>query len=293
MPQFDVVRREARLTMNDGVELYRYEWTPAKPVAQILLLHGVAEHALRYEHVAQFFANNGYRVVAYDQRGHGATGIRQHRGDTSKLGKLGAGGVRRVRRDLAEMLRLVRGEQPSLPLALVAHSWGSLTTQALLNEDASLVDAVVLTGTAWRRIGHMNSGDLNKRHAHLGDTGGEWLTRDDSKVQAWVDDPLAFEARVQQLFGTVEAAKLLGRPAKGLSADVPMLITSGSDDSLSNPTSLGKLAEDYRERSGLSDVTLAIFPGARHEIFNETNRSEVMEFIEQWLASKLLRRSGT
>lgn len=286
MPRFDVVRREVRQVMDDRLELYRYEWTPAKPIAQILLVHGVAEHALRYEHVAQFFANRGYRVVAYDQRGHGATGLRQHRGDESKLGKLGEGGVRRVRRDLEAMLRLLREEEPSLKLGLIAHSWGSLTAQGLLNEDASLADAVVLTGSAWRRLRHMNGGDLNKRHAHLGTTGGEWLSRDEDMVQAWVDDPLSFEAKVPELFGHVEAAKLLGRPAKKLNSDVPLLIASGSDDSLCNPSSLEKLGEDYRNRSGLTDVTVKIFPGARHEIFNETNRVEVMTFIDGWLQSK-------
>lgn len=287
MPRFDVVRQEQRQAMDDGLEVYRYEWTPAKPVAQIVLVHGVAEHALRYEHVAQFFANRGYRVVAFDQRGHGATGLRQHSGDKSKLGRLGKGGVRRVRRDLETVLRLVRSEKPDLKLGIIAHSWGSLTTQGLLNEDASLADAVVLTGSAWRRLRHMNGGDLNKRHAHLGNTGGEWLSRDEDMVQAWVDDPLSFEAKVPELFGHIEAAKLLGRPGKSLNSDVPLLITSGSDDSLCNPSSLEKLGEEYRNRSGLTDVTVKIYPGARHEIFNETNREEVMNDIDTWLRKRI------
>lgn len=289
MPQFDIVRREAREPMDDGLELYRYEWSPAKPKAQILLLHGVAEHALRYEHVAQYFANRGYRVVAFDQRGHGATGLRQHGGDRTKLGKLGAGGVRRARRDLEAVLRQMRAEHRDLKLGLIAHSWGSLTAQSLLNQDATLADAFALTGTAWRRVRHMRGGDLNKRHAHLGDTGGEWLSRDENMVQAWVDDPLAFEAKVPELFGYVETAKLLGRPGKNINRDVPVLIASGSDDSLCRPSSLKKLGDEYKVRSGLSDVTVKIFPGARHEIFYETNRETVMEYIDDWMRARLIK----
>ena len=287
MAEFAVIRQDSEQVAEDGTRLYRYEWTPAKPKAQVLIVHGIAEHALRYEHVAQYFVHSGYRVVAFDQRGHGATGIRQHAGDMSKLGRPGRGGQRAVVGDIRLILRTMRAERPELPLGVVAHSWGSLSMQSVINVDPAAADAVVLSGTAWRRLGHMNSGDLNKRHAHLGTTGGEWLSRDEAMVQAWADDPLTFEARVMKLLGPAESLKLLGRPAKGLTADLPLLIAAGADDSIGTPSSLERLASDYRERSGLTDVTLTVLPGARHEILNETNRADVLRLIEEWLTVRL------
>ena len=43
------------------------------------------------------------------------------------------------------------------------------------------------------------------------------------------------------------------------------------------------LADAYRTRGGLADVTLKIYPGARHEVFNETNRAEVFADLLGWL----------
>ena len=58
------------------------------------LVHGLGEHVLRYEHVAQKLVAAGYAVYGDDHRGHGRTGMEQYDGDTSRLGKLGPGGIR-------------------------------------------------------------------------------------------------------------------------------------------------------------------------------------------------------
>ena len=287
MTSFEVIRADTEVTAEDGTTLYAYVWEPSRFTGQVLLLHGFGEHALRYEHVAQFLVHNGYRVVAFDQRGHGATGLRQWGGDFARLGRVGPGGQRAVVSDAKAMLTAMRRAHPTVPLGLVAHSWGSLTAQTLINDDPSLADAAVLSGSAWRRFGHMNSGDLNKRHQHLGTTGGEWLTRDEDMVEAWLADPLTIEVTVLKLLGPIESLRLLGRPARNLGRDLPLLIASGSDDAIGDPSSLQRLADDYRERSGLTDVTVKVFPGARHEIFNETNRVEVLTFVETWLTERL------
>lgn len=288
MPKFTALRTESTLVDLQGVTIHYYMWKPGKPKAVVLLAHGIGEHALRYEHVAQHLVGAGYAVWALDQRGHGATGIEQHEGDLSKLGRLGPGGMRAVVGDLASVLKRIRGEHPGLPLAILGHSWGSLTTQKLLNDRASLVDAAVLTGTAYRMPGWMNAGDLNARHAHLGGTGFEWLSRDQAVIDAFVEDPLTFAADPMQRFGVTEAARLFGVPARHIQPDIPVLIAGGSDDSLGGSKSLRKLGEVYRKRSQLSDVTVIVYPGARHEILNEINKSKVLDDIVEWLDERLV-----
>lgn len=284
--QITAIRDESTFVDLQGVTIHQYRWQPGRPKAAILIAHGVGEHALRWEHVAQRLVQAGYSVWAIDQRGHGATGIEQHGGDLSKLGRLGPGGMRAVVGDLAMTLKRMRGAHPGLPIGLLAHSWGSLSAQILLQRHSDLVDAVVLSGTAYRVPGSMNSGDLNARHAHLGDTGYEWLSRDPAVVEAFVADPLTFPAKVLQLFGPVEAARLLGVPNR-MSHEIPLLIAGGSDDTLGGPRSMRRLAEAYRRRGGLSDVTVTVYPGARHEIVNEINRGKVLDDLVAWFDARL------
>jgi alpha-beta hydrolase superfamily lysophospholipase len=197
------------------------------------------------------------------------------------------GGIRSTVRSVGEFTALIRAENPALPLALIGHSWGSLIAQKLVNEHAEHYDAVVLTGTAFRTLRHMNSGDLAKRHTVPGGTGYEWLSRDPAVGQAFLDDPLTFKANAAKLFGVVDGMRLLGRPAKKLGHDIPVLIQIGSEDPLGGEKSVELLAKDYLERSRLSDVEVIVYTGARHEVFNETNRDEVMADTIGWLKSRL------
>lgn len=286
MPKFTALRADSTFVDPQGVTIHVYAWKPGKPKGVVLIAHGLGEHALRYEHVAQRLVGAGYAVWALDQRGHGATGIEQHGGDLSRLGRLGPGGMRAVVDDLEHTIARVRAQHPGLPLAILGHSWGSLSTQILLNRRAALVDAAVLTGTAYRVPGRMRSGDLNALHAHLGDTGYEWLSRDPAVVDAFVEDPLTFPAKPLQLFGPLEGLRLYGVPARGIRPDLPLLIAGGSDDSLGGTKSLQLLGAAYRRR-GLRDVTVLVYPGARHEILNEINRAKVLDDLVGWLDERL------
>lgn len=300
MPTFAVIRQDHTFVDLQGVTIHWYTWMPGKPKAIVLIVHGVGEHALRYEHVAQHLVNAGYGVAALDQRGHGATGLEQAGGDASGLGRLGPGGGMAVVGDVLSLVKRLRGEHPQLPLGVIGHSWGSLTMQRFLNRHAALIDAAVLSGTAFRMPGWMTAGDLNVRHKHLGDTGFEWLSRDPAVQEAFVADPLTFPADVLRLFGPIEAARLLGVPARSLGVDIPLLVAVGSDDTLGGEASARRLVRAYEERSGLTDVTLRVYPGARHEIFNEITKSKVLDDVTTWLDEHLVgdrrgvdRRSAT
>ena len=270
---------------SDGVRVHYTRWCPDRAVAAVQLAHGVGEHAGRYEHVGQTLAAAGYDVWADDHRGHGRTGLEQHGGDHKLLGRLGPGGVRGATRAVHDFTRVIRESQPDIPLVLLGHSWGSLMAQLIINSSPADYDAVVLTGTAHRTLRHMNSGNLNARFDHPGATGLEWLSRDPAVAQAFLDDPLTTATPLLKLFGPLEALRLLGRPARGLAArkDLPILIVVGEDDPLGGSASAGFLAADYRERSGLSSVTTISYPGARHEVFNETNRDAVISDVLAWL----------
>lgn len=71
MPQFTAIREESTFVDPQGVTVHLYRWKPGKPKGAVLIAHGLGEHALRYEHIAQRLVAAGYAVWAIDQRGHG------------------------------------------------------------------------------------------------------------------------------------------------------------------------------------------------------------------------------
>jgi len=287
MPKFLVPRTDHTYTDAHGVTIHYYVWPSPDARAVVQLTHGLGDHARRYEDLAQELVNAGFTVYADDHRGHGATGLDQYAGDTSKLGKLGKGGLRATTENIRELSAIVRTDNPDLPIVLLGHSWGSLMVQDVLNRHSDEYDLAVLTGTAHRTFAHMNSGDLNVKHKHLGTTGYEWLSRDPQVAEDFVEDPLTFYADALKLFGPADGLRLLGRPAKRLKRDIPILILIGEEDSLGGEDSIEALAGEYVTRSRLTDVEAIVYPDARHEIFNETNKDEVISDLVAWIDARL------
>ncbi|NQW91288.1 alpha/beta hydrolase [Curtobacterium sp. VKM Ac-2861] len=283
MPTFSAARGDASFTDAHGVEIVYSTWRAARPKGIVQIAHGVGEHGLRYEPLAQDLVRAGYTVHANDHRGHGRTGLGQWDGDHAKLGRLGPGGLRAAIAAVEQMGEVARADTPGVPLVLLGHSWGSLMAQRIVNSSSESWDGVVLSATAYRLPGWMNSGDLNARHAGSGPTKFEWLTRDRKVIDAMSVDPLAVEADVIGLFGLPDTLRLLGVPRRGIPHDLPMLLQVGSDDALGGPRSVERLAQAYRRRGGLSDVTVRVYEGARHEVYNETNRDEVVADLVAWL----------
>ena len=266
-----------------GVDIV-YDVHPAEgtPRGVVQLLHGVGEHAGRYGALIGALTAAGFHVYADDHRGHGRTGIRQH-GGPEKLGRLGKGGLRAAEEAVWQLTEIIRAENPDLPLVLLGHSWGSFLAQMLVNDHPDAWDAVILSGSALRMPGSLNAAPLNARWAADEATGFEWLSRDPAVWTSFDEDPLTTDVPLLKLFGPIEAAKLYGRPAKDLGRDIPMLLLVGRDDPVGGPRSVHKLADEYRNRSGLTDVTTLVYPDARHEIFNELQQDEVRADVLAWL----------
>lgn len=261
-----------------------YDVYPADGTARavVQILHGVGEHAGRYRALAETLAAHGYTVYADDHLGHGRTGTVQH-GHPGKLGRLGPGGMRAARDAVYALTERIRREHPDLPLILLGHSWGSFLAQMLVDRHAASFDALVLSGSALRTPGSLNAGDLNAPWKGDDAMGAEWLSSDHAVGRAFLDDPLTTSEPLLKLFGPLEAARLFGRPARNLPRDLPTLLMVGRDDTVGGPRSVHRLAEAYRTRSGFTDVTTLVYPGARHEIFNEVMQDEVRADLVAWL----------
>lgn len=256
----------------------------------VQLAHGVGEHAGRYGDLIAALTAAGFAVYADDHRGHGRTGLKQHSEDPSRLGRLGKGGLPATVDAVWQFSELIRAEIPDLPLILLGHSWGSFLAQMLVNDHAEAYDALVLSGSALRWPGSLNSGDLNAPWKHKDATGTEWLSTDAAVGQAFLDDPLTTSTPLLKLFGPIDAARLMGKPKRNLGRDIPTLLMVGRDDTVGGPVSVHKLADAYRTRSGFTDVTTFVYPDMRHEIFNEVDRARVFADLLAWLDARFAAR---
>jgi alpha-beta hydrolase superfamily lysophospholipase len=270
-----------------GITIVYDVYEAEDPRAVVQLLHGVGEHAGRYAALIDALVADGYTVYADDHRGHGRTGLRQWGGDHAKLGRLGPGGLGAARDAVWTLTQIIRERHPDLPLVLLGHSWGSFLAQMLLDRHPDAFDAAVLSGSALRWPGALNPGDLNAPWKKLGGSGMQWLSSDEQVGRDFVADPLTTSVPLAKLFGPIEAAKLFGRPRRNLERDVPVLLMVGREDTVGGPRSVHLLADAYRSRSGLTDVTTLVYPGARHEIFAEVQQAEVRADLLAWLDARL------
>jgi alpha-beta hydrolase superfamily lysophospholipase len=270
----------------DGLQIFTYDWpvTAADaPVVQIA--HGLAEHAPRYARLAEALNAAGFYVAANDHRGHGAT-------IAGVPGDFGAPGFPGLWKDVAHYGELLRAAHPDSKLYLLGHSMGSFAAQNLLPQYSALYDGVIISGSTAIDVMAANmasgpAGDLSVFNAGFENrTGYEWLSRDEAEVDAYVADPLCGfalpEATTPALFADgarladpVELAKIR--------SDLPLLILSGSEDPLAGGGQLTELVGSRYRAAGLTDVTVKVYPGARHEVFNETNRDEITADLISWL----------
>ncbi|MGC5224253.1 alpha/beta fold hydrolase [Micromonospora sp. DT81.3] len=262
-----------------------YDVYPARttPRAVVQLVHGLGEHAGRYSALIDALTADGFAVYANDHRGHGRTGMAHHGNDSTKLGRPGPGGFRAAVAAVWQMTELIREENPELPLVLLGHSGGSFIAQILLNAHPSAYDALALSGSALRLPGSLHAGRLNARWQTAEAMGTEWLASDLGVGRAFLEDPLTTVTPAAQLFTLRDQLRFYGRPRRNLGHDIPVLLMVGRDDPVGGPQSVHRLADSYRTRSGLTDVTTLVYPGARHEVFNEVQQKDVRGDLLAWL----------
>ena len=273
----------------DGTKIAAYRWTgDQSPRAIVQIAHGMGEHAARYRRLAEALTAAGYAVYANDHRGHGKTaGSADHHGD------LGPGGWAGLVSDVGELSAIARREHPGIPLVLVGHSMGSFALQGYLLDHSADLDGAVLSGTSAidviaPGVDPTKEVDLSAFNAAFepARTDYDWLSRDPDEVDAYVADPAcgfglhprSTAAMLDGLAGTADAARL-----GGIRSDLPVYLVSGDADPIAGGGALIDLVADRYRQAGVHDVTVVLYPGARHEVFNETNRDEITAALVAWL----------
>jgi len=268
-------RTEDQIAGSRGNLLFRRAWSPPEPDRVLLVVHGLAEHSGRYDHVGAWFAARGCAVHAYDQQGHGrSSGLPGHLRRFSDLLD-----------DLDVVLRFVQGCHPGLPTFLVGHSMGGLVVTCFARERNPDVTGVITSGAALRVAGvprsrivalSMLSRLLPRRRFDAAiDAAG--LARDPEVVAAYRADPLVFRevtlSLLRELFGAVTRT-LAGEAG----VRRPMLLLHGEAD----PICPVGASRDFFDRLEVAGKQLKTYPGLLHEIFNEPERETVFDDLLGW-----------
>lgn len=304
------------LSSVDNHRIFVRSWMPeaGTPRAIIQILHGMAEHCSRYEPVATLLVRQGYGVIAHDHRGHGHSvpqgGLLGHYADH--------GGWKLVLADTYKVNEYIHKQHPDLPVVLVGHSMGSFIALGYLIQHGRTVDAAVLSGSTANspmairsarmlaQLEKLRAGakarssliDLatfssyNRQVSKQPRTEYDWLSRDEREVDKYIHDPLCGFLCTNQLWldltGGLETISRISNLRK-IPHDLPFYLVAGERDPLSYSNShngVDKLAGLLRE-GGIRQVTVKLYQGGRHEIFNETNREEVIGDLLKWLAQQL------
>ncbi len=304
-----MITRNVNFRAPDGTELLGYQWTPdaktpVKGVVQIC--HGMAETALRYERFAGKLCGEGYAVFAYDQRGHGRTARA-----LENVGYIADGnGMDILVEDLLQATGIARKECPGLPVFLFAHSMGSFVGQRFIQLYGGDLRGVVLSGSNGRqgimltlggiaanaevkkagrktrspKLTALSFGSFNKAF-RPNRTDYDWLSRDNAEVDKYVNDPYCGGIFTAGFFADlIVFLKKIQKPenVRLIPVALPVLLMAGAKDPVSNS---GKgvltLKKTYKDL-GVKDLVCTLYPDARHETLNETNREEVMSDVLAW-----------
>lgn len=288
---------------DDGQTLLARRWLPdAPPRAVVQIAHGLAEHSGRYARLAAALNASGYAAYANDHRGHGPKTAPADLGHFAD-----AGGWDRVVGDLWTMNRLIAGEQPGTPIIFLGHSLGSFLGRSFIARRADALAGVALSGSNGKppaiatlgrliaraerlRLGKRGKselifkmwfGDFNKPFAAR--TPFDWLSRDENEVDAYVADPFCGFPFTTQLAIDVLDALPHATSAASLAPirkDMAVYVFSGERDPVG--ANIQGLIQDLRG-AGFTRLTTRIYPGARHETLNESNRDEVTRDLIAWL----------
>ena len=277
-----VTRTERSFDGVGGVRIVYDTWTPDQPPRGVVVLaHGYAEHARRYDHVVARFADAGLLTYALDHRGHGRSG-----------------GKRVYLREMAEytadfhtLVGIAAEEHPDRPRVVLGHSMGGGIVFSYGVEHPGDYTAMVLSGPAVDANESVSPVKLRAAKV-LGriapglpveNLPADAVSRDPRVVSAYEADPLVYHGKMPAGIGRALIGVGETMPKRAAAITAPLLVVHGESDRLIPVQGSRRLLECV----GTTDAHLKVYSGLYHEVFNEPEQALVLDDVTSWIESKL------
>lgn len=311
-----MVKEEFYFDSRDGksrIHAVRYRPEDAGQIRCILqVVHGMAEYVERYEEFAAYLVERGFVVTGDDHLGHGKSV-----GQGGKQGYFCERDPATVLvRDVHRLKKLTEELYPGVPYVLMGHSMGSFITRNYLCRYGTGISGAVIMGTGMQPKAVLDmarlvagiqklfcgSGHVSRLLDRLAfggygrgitdrRTAFDWLSRDRERVDRYIADPMCGFTFTVNGFGALFELVLRLYSPENLAAvprELPVFMVSGDADPVGDYGKGVRRAYDSLVAAGLTDIRLKLYPGGRHELLNETNRSQVMQDICRWVEENVL-----
>lgn len=294
----------------DGTDIYVNKWSlveDVKPKGVVQIAHGMAEHIDRYLSFAKALVNEGYVVYGNDHRGHGKTAS-----SPDNIGYFAdENGWDLVVDDMHELTNIIKKENSDVPIFIFGHSMGSFLSRTYICNYGKDIKGVILSGTGGdpglignigiflakremrkhgkktrsKRMDKLSFGSFNKAFKP-NRTDFDWLSRDISEVDKFVEDPLCGEVFTAGFFYDM----LLGLRnlmkkdnLTKIPKELPIYLISGEKDPVGKNTRGVLQVFNTYKNIGIKDIKYKFYKDARHEMLNEINKEEVYNDVIHWL----------
>ena len=288
-----------------GTNLPAYLWMPDSEVKAVLqITHGMTEHMGRYEAFARYLQPMGIAVAGFDLRGHG-----KNPGDP-EVASFGEGGWAASMEDMRLFYELLEQRFPGVPHYMLGFSLGSFLLREYLSKypDAGEIAGAIIMGTGhqpgWllsimmgivngqiKKAGFDKTTDLVRKLSFgtynqkfkPNRTTADWLCADKSELDKYLADPLVRRDISAGLFRDLLGS--MKRSSTGNCGKVPILLISGQEDPVGNGGKGVRAIYNRMKKTGMEDVTIKLFPGARHDLLHEENSvaDAARNYITEWI----------
>lgn len=269
-----------------GLRIFTRYWEASgTPKASLVICHGVNSHGGQYIRAGEEFSARGYAVTALDLRGRGRSEGERFYVDT----------IDDYVSDLSQTIELARSRHPDLPVYLLGHSAGGVTSVTYALDYQDRIAGLICESFAFRvyapnfALKLLEGASHIAPHAHVLRLKMEDFSRDPAWVAQLNADPLTLDEvqPVQTVASFARAGERFEREFSRIT--LPLLILHGTADKATRPDG----SQQFFDEAGSPDKKLNLYEDHYHDLLNDLGREEVMDDIVEWMDARVAAAQAT
>jgi len=263
-----------------GLKIFTRSWQPTgTPRAVLVIVHGFNSHSGQYFWTAEQFASNGLAVYALDLRGRGRS-----EGERFYVEKIDD-----FTDDVETLVTQAKAENPGLPVYVLGHSAGGVTSCVYTLEHQDEIDGLICESFAYElpvpdiALSFLKGLSYITPHTHVFSLNNKDFSRDPAVVESMNEDIL-----IKGESQPAQTAAAMLRASERLKKEfplitIPVLILHGTEDHATKPSG----SQHFYEQAGSTDKTLKLYEGHFHDLLNDIDKEVVMADIQNWLDERI------